>query len=296
MALAVVTAGLWAVGHLLYFEAAQDFNIYVTLLFAAVAAGAFYIGMTLLRPSSPPAVEAGAGGNRAYSPAFPIASYLAIAAAVGAAVMLLYDQINMALVTGPVAMLFWVLLGYADNGDSPVPAAKRVALPAWLAAGACGVAGVVVMAGLWIPMARGTMPWDPAPLEEAFILAAQRGDAPRARTALEAALARAPRSLEVRMKLIGLLSQRFPGEPLAPLIRKSLALDRANAQVPLQLGMLESDLPAVERVAALQRALELDAHVPPEEYKRLSPEVIAAVRAKMAQLQEAATTRPEGAR
>jgi hypothetical protein len=134
------------------------------------------------------------------------------------------------------------------------------------------------------------MPWHPGPYEEAFLRAYSAGNIPEARRALEQALVRAPRALDLRMKEISLLAQHFPAEPRADRIRQALSLDRANARVALDLSLPDSDLPIPERIAALERALTLDRQLPPDEYKRLTPEQIALVQQKIAALRSA--TRP----
>jgi hypothetical protein len=192
---------------------------------------------------------------------------LLAAALVGAFGMFVYDQINMALVTGPVAMLFWVLLGFADSGFAP--AARRTAAGALVAmvtaAGGLGVLGFV-----WLPVMGGTMAWDPAPHEFRFLEAINARDPAAAEAALDQALARSPRSMDLLRERIGVRRQLH--QPVADDIRRILALDRANARVRLAFALPPSDLPDAERARALWEALRFDALLAPDEPKRLSVE------------------------
>ena len=74
---------------------------------------------------------------------------VALAAVLGAAGMCLYDQINMALVTGAVAMLFWVLLGafQARSAEAAVSHGPHAAI-----GGAVGAWGLQL-----VPTAIGTL-------------------------------------------------------------------------------------------------------------------------------------------
>ena len=74
---------------------------------------------------------------------------VALAAVLGAAGMCLYDQINMALVTGAVAMLFWVVLGafQARSGEAAVGRGPHAAI-----GGAVGTSGFQLA-----PIAMGTL-------------------------------------------------------------------------------------------------------------------------------------------
>jgi hypothetical protein len=270
---------LWVVIHLGIAEAAADYNIYMSLIFAAVAVAGFGAAYSLLGAVA--AAPRGAG---------PGMRGVAAGAAVAAVAMLVYDQINMALVTGPVAMLFWMLLGFADADDalgvaapaaagaeasplapaSAAPARPRQwsAVPALLASTLCTGAALILIMALWQPTLAGTMPWDPSPYEAQYARAMAGGDWRSARSALEAALARAPRSLELRMHHISLLRDQLH-EPVAPEIRQAVALDRANAGIRLTLALPTSDLPAGERAALLREALALDDQLPADELKRL---------------------------
>jgi hypothetical protein len=190
---------------------------------------------------------------------------LLAAALVGAFGMFVYDQINMALVTGPVAMLFWVLLGFADSGFAPA-ARRTVAGPALALLTAAG--GVGVLGFVWLPVIGGTMRWDPAPHEFHFLQAINARDPASAEAALDQALARSSRSMDLLRERIGVRRQLH--EPVADDIRRVLALDRANARVRLAFALPPSDLPDAERARALWEALRFDALLAPDEPKRLS--------------------------
>ena len=101
---AAIAAVLWIVIHLAISEVPIIFNLDITLIFAILAALVFAIILTLLNSLST-------------ATRTPAMRYLTLAAVIGAVAMFLYDQINMALVTGPIAMLFWMLLGLADSHD-----------------------------------------------------------------------------------------------------------------------------------------------------------------------------------
>jgi hypothetical protein len=222
---------------------------------------------------------------------------VSLAGVVGALAMLLYDQVNMALVTGPVAMLFWMMLAVGESSAStsgaiagaPVPVVRR--WPRWLRfsiPSALLAVSVATAAVLLFPLASGTFAWDPAPCEYAYITQFQEGQVEPALTSLNAALERAPNNIELRMQRIALLRDRLH-RPVAAEIRKIFELDRANAAPRLLLALPDSDLPAPERIAALQDALAFDQQLPPGEVKHLSPEQLRNVKATIARLRSGST-------
>jgi hypothetical protein len=192
---------------------------------------------------------------------------ITLAGVIGALGMLAYDQINMALVTGPVAMLFWMLLHLAD-ADYP-PAARRQPLGYSLAM-IPAVAGLATLVLLAIPILRGTMPWDAAPFEYRFLQAMNTSDPRTAEAAVDDALARSPRAMDLLRERIA-LRQRLH-EPIADDLRRAFSLDRANARIRVVYALPPSDLPDAERARALREALAFDAALAPDEPKRLSPE------------------------
>jgi len=275
IAAACATMLAWAILHLMFFEAAIEFNVYITGLMGIFALGVFGLTLAVLR---------GREG-------FDALRFVTVCATLGALGMMIYDQINMALVTGPVAMLFWMLLALGDSfshvasGHMP----KRPVRTAGLAAGGATAAAAVVLAvGLWAPTVSGTMAWDPSPDETEVLKHWQSRDLPGALAAIDRAIAKLPRSLELKLKRITLLGLMH--QPMADAIREALMLDRANAAPRLSLALPDSDLPPAERIEALQEALAFDAQLPAEEYKRLSPEKLAQVNATIAALQARAAT------
>lgn len=196
----------------------------------------------------------------------------------GALGMLVYDQINMALVTGPVAMLFWVLLGAAAADDGQADGSRRgrvAALTLW-------AGGLLLLALVVVPVWTEKFAWDPRPFERRFVKDAMSGRNFEALQDLDAAIQRAPQALDLRRYRIQ-IRQRV-GKPVATEIRRVLDLDRANAEVRVALAMEPSDLPPAERVLYLEQALELDAQLPPKEAKLLSPEKRRAVQDRIAEL------------
>jgi hypothetical protein len=195
---------------------------------------------------------------------------VALSAMAGAVGMLLYDQINMALVTGPIAMLFWVLLGLADSYDPPAGAAEVRRGNFFVALLACAVpagAASILFCVLGFRDYSGKLAWDPAPLELQYIhLAQQGGNLNEALAVLDEAVARAPRSIELRNQRIAVKQKLHL--PVAEDIRQILQLDRNNARPRVAFGLMESDLPAAERAAMLREGLELDRQLPEDELKR----------------------------
>jgi hypothetical protein len=260
----------WVALHLLFFTEQVEFNLYMALIFAVAGVGVFAGTMMVLSQASE---------------RLPVMKLACLAAGIGAGAMFYYDQINMALVTGPVAMLWWMLLGIGDSfGRADVRGPLKRA-GGW-GIGVLGMGAAAILLGMvWKPMVSGTMPWDPAPWEDKYLVSYAGGDTQGARAALEAALQRAPDSIELRLQYITLLHDVFH-EPVAAEIRKVLMLDRANARIRVQLGLMESDLPASERAVILRQALEFDRQLPEDEVKRLPAETISTIRAAIVALQE----------
>lgn len=192
---------------------------------------------------------------------------LTLAALVGALGMFVYDQINMALVTGPVAMLLWVLLNLAD-ADFP-PSARRQPL-GYAVAAIPALGGLATLLLVCLPTIRGTMPWDPAPQEFRFLAAMNARDPRAAAPALDQALDRAPRSMDLLRERIALRQRQH--EPIADDLRRAFTLDRANARIRVAYALPPSDLPDAERARALWEALRFDQALAPDEPKRLSSE------------------------
>jgi hypothetical protein len=322
----------WVPLHFLA-ETPNEYTMIVTVFFAAAAWAVFAAVMVLFE-----ALEIEATG------------LLVIAGVMGALAMLLYDQVNMALVTGPVAMLFWMMLGLGEStaGASPAAATEsqvtnhklqitnhrsqitdhksqitdhksqitdhksqitdyksqitdyksqitnhklqitnyklqffRLApIPFILLALSCGTTVLIA-----VPLGKETFPWDPAPWEYAFIRQMNDGKTGHALEALNAAIARAPNNIELRMQRIALRRDALH-QPVAPEIREVLTMDNANAGPRVMLALPDTDLPAGERIAALQQALQFDQQLPPQEAKHLTPEQIQQIEATIARLKQ----------
>ncbi len=291
----IVAAGAvalaWALLRMLGM-AYTDFEFIMSFLYAAlgllVFVGVFHLLWHLEDAGTRPG-EAGA------------TRFVALAGAIAALAMLLYDQVNMALVTGSCAMLFWMLLavGDASRGDGVRRAPRGLAA---LIGGAALLGSAAMFLLLGAAPCHGCFALDPAPQEYAYIrqynaLNADLGrqdqfaaaaHAALARQALDRAIALSPTSGELYTQRIALdrfLTQnRLASIPLAPDIRKVLSLDRANARIRLELALPDSDLPKDERIAALQDALTFDAALPADEAKRLTDAQKAEVRDKIAAL------------
>ncbi len=248
--LAIAFALAWWLAAYLLAGPYDTYDLLLAILYAALAAGAGVATFLILEAELPAAPAA--------------MSLLSIAALLGALGMFIYDQINMALVTGAVAMLFRVLIGFRGD-DAPPGSPRRAAylVPLFTGGAALALGGLV-----WFPLTQGKMAWDPAPAEYRF-LEARTHDPAAAEAALNDALSKNPRSIELLMQRIAL--RRELHQPLADALRQVLSLDRANAQIRVTLALPDSDLPAAERARALWEALDFDAQLAADEPKRLSP-------------------------
>jgi len=269
----VLLAAAWAALHILL---AEPINTFTTLLttFYALLAWTFFVAAHILLNLRHPVSDA------------PLVSARTLAAvlAVAAIAMLLYDQINIALVTGPVAMLFWILLASADIQPPARPsssAAKHVF--AGVAAALCLAASITMFIVVAIPCFSQSFPWDPAQYETRYVKAAAQQDTAAASRALDAAIDRSPRDIELLLQRIEL--NRRLGVPAAPEMRKILTLDQSNAGIRVKLALGDLGLPPAERLRALQEALKFDAALDPAEAKRLPPQTIAAIESNISELQ-----------
>jgi hypothetical protein len=274
MTAGIAGAAIWAAVYLCWFESPVAYTVAITLILAVLACAMFAATLGLLQSIDD------AGESR--SGMIPVLRYVALGGTIGALAMLAYDQINMALVTGPAAMLFWMILGLGmSTRGAPAPVRSRSGR---IAAGAAGA--VLLAAAVALFSFRWTVeaPYDPARFEYAFIERMEARDVAGAKAALEQALARYPGSGELRMQHIKLMKDSLHA-PVEEEIRELLKIDRANARIRVTLAMEDSDLPPKERAQILREALRLDQALPPEEYKRLPPETIAEVQRKIAQLE-----------
>jgi O-antigen ligase len=290
--LAAGVAIAWVPLHFLA-ERATEYAVIITVFLAGIAWLVFAAVMALFD-----ALESAA------------TRVIVLAGIIAALAMLLYDQINMALVIGPVAMLFWIMLALGEStccpptddkpSAGPSPAPKPLGLT--LLGSSATVAAVLACALLY-----GIFAWDPAPYEYAYIKHISTGEhirtpvatngatsyaylskisdveALRAFEALNNAIARAPNSIELRLQRIMLLRDVLH-KPVADEIRKVLALDNANAGPRLLVALPDSDLPPAERVRILQDALALDQQIGSGEPKRLKPETVQQINATIDRL------------
>jgi O-antigen ligase len=261
-------------------EFANEYTITLTFLFALLAWGVFAVVMALWAELEENATR-----------------IAALVAVVGALAMLLYDQVNMALVTGPVAMLFWIMLAVGDsctasvqNQAPPGSNSSRKTSPLLVVPAGLLAVSLVTAAMLWIPLSNDRFAWDPAPYEYAYIRAAGDSHWEKARAAIDAAIERSPNTAELRVQRIVLLHDKLH-LPVADDIRKVFELDRANAGPRLLLALPDLGLPPAERIAALEDALKFDSQLESYEPKRLTARQIRDVEATIARLRPAATSR-----
>jgi MFS family permease len=274
----VLFCGVWWVLHQLLAEPPDEYSVILSGLAAVIAAGGWALADGLMS-------FCGGRGMR----------FVAIGAVVGAVGMLVYDQINMALVTGPVAMFFWVSLGLGESwtvgavpSSGTVPPRKPGALSGQIGGVIFAAAGVVIAAMVWWPTLRGTMAWDPLPWEEKYLAATQgdRTDFAAAERALDEAIARSPRSTELLRQRVLVKLQLH--ESTAEDVHRILELDRTSARVRVTLATTGSDLPAAERIEMLEEAMRLDAQLPGNETTRLSAQEHAGIDGELAELRKSA--------
>jgi len=268
--LAILFCPLWWLLHLLIAETSEAYSVILSFLAAVIAFAGWSIAAGLLS-------RLNARGLRV----------ITIALLLGAMGMFVYDQINMALVTGPVAMLFWFMLAAADSYDAP---AQRPGLlkPFGFAAAVVLFAAAVCIAVLaWMPALNGTMPWDARPWIDRYITAASLPpqDFTAARTSLTEAIARDPRSVALRRQMM-LLKERLH-EPVDEDAREILALDHADMHLRLNIATENSSLPLPERIRILKDVLYLDDQLPTDEVTRLSGKERSEVQAMIKQVESA---------
>ena len=210
--------------------------------------------------------------------------FVALAGVLGAAGMLLYDQVNMAQVTSPVAMLFWMVLGaFAAPLLSPSPEHNSGQIKDtavfWPGAtlGALGLFGAALAAVLiWVPIVRRTQPWDPAHFVRHYSLNLAAGNLPAALRDAKAVLRRDPRSQNWLSQIIA-IKMRLGQDPSAQ-VQKMFSLNRADARFRFRLvSTAACGLTPAQRVAQLQLALKLNAQLPPTEPARFSPRELAEI-------------------
>ena len=256
----VVCVLWWAIRALLAERLDLLLNLLLSIVFAGAALGGFLLAQ---------------GACRSAAAATRVGIFALLA---GAAGMLLYDQVNTGLVTGPVAMLFWVCLGLvsaeSEGSDGPTAGSRLVGGALLLAA----AGGLTIL----LPLGQGTLPWDPRPAESQYVRESAQATLQQQAALLGAVLEHDPRSIDVRHRLI-VVKTRL-GRSVQQDIRDLLALTRCDVRLRIDLATLPSDWPIIERLAALREALWLDAQLAPTEPKRLTAAEKQALEAQIAAL------------
>ncbi len=226
-----------------------------------------------------------------------------IALAVGAGGMLLYDQINLALVTGSVAMLFWAVLGMAQPQDSPAPAGESggtggnggierrgtVAARAW--GGGLAAASLAVALGVITPMVTGRLAWDTMAWAQDYRLDISGGRMHHALADVNHILAYDRRSQAWLERKISVMEEL--GENPRAVTLRLLHLNTADARVRIPLAMTPaSGLTLPERIAELKLAVRLNNDLPKKEVTRISPRHIAAIEEMIQNLESQLKRKP----
>ncbi|NNM85406.1 MAG: O-antigen ligase family protein [Phycisphaerales bacterium] len=239
----------------------------LAVIYGTVSFGGYYLGATAFKVTSP-------SGRR----------FLMFALAIGCAGMLLYDQVNMALLTGPVAMLLTLMLGLVVAPAASSTGETKRYTPITLAAAVLStIAAVVIIGWLWIPIMRRNLPFDPRPVAREYTASMKTHNYAKALAAANHALKLDPRSQNWLMRTIGL--QIALGENPAANVHRLLSLNRADAR--FRIALVENPhcgLSRDERLAQLRLALQLNSQLPKNEVQRLSPQEVASIRAFIRQL------------
>jgi hypothetical protein len=269
-AVAILFTALWWTARVILNER-LDASVIFDFLFAAFALGGFLLADATAR--------AVAGSTR-------ISQFAILTGALG---MMLYDQINVGLVTGSLAMFFWICLGFTAARAAPMPASPKTTsrLPwsqksvgALLGMTALGLAVTVL-----IPIAQDTHPWDPRVPERQWVAQIMERTTFDELPLLNAALGRDPLSVELLHRRIAIEASR--GVAVSDDIRHILALDPFDISMRVELAQLVSDWPAAERLASLRTALELNDQLEAGEAKRLNDDQRREIKMKIAELQRA---------
>jgi|GEM_PF-4177899 len=256
---------VWLVARRVLADGADDYYTLLTMVFVPLTLGVFLAAWQVLGRLT-------ANGLRAVT----------IAALVGAGGMLVYDQINTALVTGPVAMLFWVLLGLSVSGAVETAVKSRRKAPIF----ACAM--VVLLAvnfaiGMYLAMVLS-----PLPHENAFVRHLVRRDFVEASKSLRWAVAFSPRSVDLLRWQVRLNKQL--GQDVEADVRRIIDIDRANALVRVDLVRENPGLPAELKRQMLEDALRFDAALASDEPKKMKASDVADVQRSLAELR--AMTQP----
>ncbi|MEI7767407.1 MAG: O-antigen ligase family protein, partial [Phycisphaerae bacterium] len=172
--------------------------------------------------------------------------------------LLLHDQINIAVVTGPVALLLWLLLGAGVAQDE----AKRAPV------GRMMVGLVIVLwTALLILVGRYVGP-DTQRMREQIAETMRAGDHTRTLQLMDALLAQEPSALDVCNYRIEL--KKRLGQSVGSDLETSLQLNPQDARLRWKYAYEMTDLPLARRRELLAEALTLDAALAPDEPKRLT--------------------------
>ncbi len=223
-----------------------------------------------------------------------------LALALGGLGMCLYDQINLALVTGPVAMLLWMGLGTAQPRGNELSEIKIAGLrfaphkPAGILLRRTGLAALCLATTasaclIWLPTEFNALPMNPAPWQKAYRIAVSTHNAQAALAAAKQVLRRKPRSqvwLGRKIKWEIDLRQN----PRADVLRL-LALNTTNARVRIGYAMTaRSGLTIPERISQLRLALQLNSDLPKKELTRLNPAEVRNIQKEIAMLKMEVTS------
>ncbi|HMD55222.1 MAG TPA: O-antigen ligase family protein, partial [Phycisphaerae bacterium] len=209
-----------------------------------------------------------------------------LAAVLGAAGTALYDQINMAAVVGPTAMLFWITLGSFKGRTAPkaVEDVKEKNAANYLPAAGLLLAGAIPLFSVFVPVALGAFPLDPGPYQSRYQQALKQNQPAMALDAVNQILQRDTRSEDWLMKRIQL--EIFLHENPRQDVLRLLDINRTDAKVRVMLAQSNlSGLTPAERIAQLRLALQLNAALPRDEITRLSDQQIAQILESIKQLQ-----------
>ncbi|MGC8561122.1 MAG: O-antigen ligase family protein [Phycisphaerae bacterium] len=226
-----------------------------------------------------------------------------IALALGAGGMLLYDQINLALVTGSVAMLFWAVLGMAQPLDSPAPEEesssmggdggvdRRGTIAARLWGGGFAAASLALVVGVITPMVTGRLVWDTMAWAQDYRIDISHGRMHHALEDVNHILLYDRRSQAWLERKISVMEE-LGENPRAATLRL-LHLNTTDARVRIPPAMTPaSGLTLPERIAELKLAVRLNNDLPKTEVTRISPRHIAAIEEMIKNLESQLKQKP----
>lgn len=248
--------GAWYVAHVMLSEPPNLYSWLFNWMTLLVAGGVFFLVVACFEQGEgQPAAE-----GRTPS----------LAALTGALAMLLYDQVNMGLVTGPVAMLFWTLLFLAQPALETSSGPPRTRIGGWSSRGMVwfGLLLLAVPVIAWLPAPRPSMPWNVSSFELAASTAARDGKLEECLRNIDLALVLDQRSEPLWRWRIQV--KRQLGKPIAEDIDHLLDLNRTGFRLWLDMGVMDSDWPREKRIAALKRARWLNEQLDKDEMMRLT--------------------------